>query len=70
MWETTAQHKPKKKRSKNRDKKNMFSPLAGKLILDPAYTRTEKDLMQQKRKRHRARQKINMMAGMDTQALV
>ncbi len=34
----------------------MFSPLASKLILDPAYNRAEKDLMQQKRKQHRAQQ--------------
>lgn len=34
----------------------MFSPLAGKLILDPALDRAEKYLMQQKQKQHRAKQ--------------
>lgn len=34
--------------------KNIFWPLAGKLILDPAYTWTKNNLMQQKRKQHRA----------------
>lgn len=42
----------------------MFSPLAGKLILDPAYNRTEKDLMQQKRKQHRAQQNQHTSTGL------